>query len=106
MRLIDGQYDVFGDGRLTLLPLPGHTPGSMGAHAVLDGAGEFLLAADAVPVMDSLSKRFAPGNTANVDDYLKSLDEIARFARGGATVLCGHDEAQWQSVKRGADFYD
>ena len=28
---IESQRDVFGDGRIVLLPLPGHTPGSMGA---------------------------------------------------------------------------
>ena len=27
---IDGQRDLFGDGRIVLLPLPGHTPGSVG----------------------------------------------------------------------------
>ena len=26
-----GQRDVFGDGRIVLIPLPGHTPGSIGA---------------------------------------------------------------------------
>ena len=36
IQAIHGEHDVFGDGRLTLIPLPGHTPGSIGAHAVLD----------------------------------------------------------------------
>ena len=28
---IDGERDLFGDGRIVLIPLPGHTPGSTGA---------------------------------------------------------------------------
>ena len=28
---IDGERDLFGDGRIVLLPLPGHTPGTTGA---------------------------------------------------------------------------
>ncbi len=45
---ISGQRDVFGDGRIVLLPLPGHTPGSIGALAQLDRSGTFLLAGDTV----------------------------------------------------------
>ena len=51
---IEGEHDVFGDGRLTLIPLPGHTAGSIGAHAVLDRSGSFLLASDAAPVAHRL----------------------------------------------------
>ena len=102
---IDGQRDVFGDGRLTLIPLPGHTPGSMGALAVLDEDGVFLAASDAVPVRASLDRRSAPTNTVDVDSCLRSLDEVARLERQGATILCGHDDAQWRSLRRGAEFY-
>jgi N-acyl homoserine lactone hydrolase len=102
----DGQHDVFGDGRLTLIPVPGHTPGMTAAHAVLDRDGAFLLASDAVPVSASLRKRYAPRNTRDVDQYLRSLDEISRLERGGAMVLFGHDDAQWRRVRRGADAYE
>ncbi len=40
--------DVFGDGKLVLIPLPGHTPGTLGAAVHLDRDGSFLLASDAV----------------------------------------------------------
>jgi len=106
IQAIDGQLDVFGDGRLTLVPLPGHTPGSMGAHAVLDRSGTFLLASDAAPVAASLAKRTVPKNTWDPTLYLASLDDIARHADDGATVLFGHDNAQWHSVRRGALSYD
>ena len=36
---IQTQRDVFGDGRIVLVPLPGHTPGSIGALAQLDRSG-------------------------------------------------------------------
>jgi glyoxylase-like metal-dependent hydrolase (beta-lactamase superfamily II) len=106
IQAIEGVLDVFGDGRLTLVPLPGHTPGSMGAHAVLDRSGAFLLASDAAPVAESLERRTAPKNSWNRDLYLASLDEIARFADDGATVLFGHDDAQWRSLDTGERFYD
>jgi glyoxylase-like metal-dependent hydrolase (beta-lactamase superfamily II) len=106
MQAIQGDHDVFGDGRLTLIPLPGHTPGSIGAHAVLDRSGPFLLASDAAPVEASLRQRYAPGNTVDIARYLASLDIIADYERDDTTVLFGHDDAQWNMVRKGADGYD
>jgi len=37
---------------------------------------------------------------------LKSLAEVRRIAAGGATVICGHDDAQWQTLRKGADAYE
>ena len=106
IRPIAGDHDVFGDGRLTLVPLPGHTPGSIGAHAVLDRAGAFLLASDAAPVEASLRGGYAPANTVDADLYLASLATIAEIERAGATILFGHDDAQWRTLKTGAACYD
>jgi len=106
IQAIHGEHDVFGDGRLTLIPLPGHTPGSIGAHAVLDRSGAFLLASDAAPVEASLRQRYAPSNTVDVDQYLTSLNVIAQHERDGATLLFGHDDAQWRQLRTGVDGYD
>jgi glyoxylase-like metal-dependent hydrolase (beta-lactamase superfamily II) len=103
---IDAEYDVFGDERIVLLPLPGHTPGSIGALATLENSGRFLLAADALSVRVSLERDHAPKNSWSGDLFRKSLDEIRRLERQGATVLCGHDPEQWQSLKKGAEAYD
>jgi glyoxylase-like metal-dependent hydrolase (beta-lactamase superfamily II) len=102
---LDGQRDVFGDGRIVLIPLPGHTPGSAGALVQLDH-NRFLLAADAVPLRVTLEQGIVPRNFRDVDDALKSLEEVRRIETGGATVLCGHDAAQWDTLRKGADFYD
>jgi hypothetical protein len=36
----------------------------------------------------------------------KSLDEIRQIEARGAAVLCGHDAAQWDTLRKGAEFYD
>ena len=102
---IDGERDLFGDGRITLLPMPGHTPGSMAAHVVLDRDGPFILAADAVPMRAHLDRRFTPKNTWNVDLAMASIEAIARMRESGATVLFGHDAEQWAGLRHGAAFY-
>jgi N-acyl homoserine lactone hydrolase len=103
---IQGEHDVFGDGRLTLIPLPGHTLGSMGAHAVLDRSGAFLIASDAAPVESSFVHRTVPRGTRDPALYLTSLAEIARHKDDGATVIFGHDDAQWRRIRTGAAHYD
>jgi glyoxylase-like metal-dependent hydrolase (beta-lactamase superfamily II) len=103
---LDGERDLFGDGRIVLIPLPGHTPGTTGALVALDRSGKFLLASDAVSVRATLDRDIIPRNTWNVAALAKSLDEIRRLQKQGVTVLCGHDDAQWQSMDKGADAYD
>lgn len=102
---ISGERDLFGDGRITLLPMPGHTPGIMVAHVVLDRDGAFVLASDAVAVGAHLDELYTPKNTWNVDLAMASLEAITRLRQDGATILFGHDDAQWAGLRKGVDFY-
>ena len=104
--LIDGERDLFGDSRIVLLPLPGHTPGSTGALVVLEKSGTFLLASDTLSLRATFDRGIVPRNTWNADALTKSLAEVKRIEARGATVLCGHDDAQWTSLRKGADAYD
>jgi N-acyl homoserine lactone hydrolase len=103
---VAGQRDVFGDGRIVLLPLPGHTPGSMGALTQLERSGTFLLAGDTVSLRETLDTGIVPRNTWNGDVLLKSLAEIRRIETSGATIVCSHDAGQWATLRKGADAYD
>lgn len=106
LKLIDQQTDLFGDGRITLIPLPGHTPGSIGALVKLDRSGEFLLASDALSIRANLDREVVPKNTRDIDQFLQSFSEIRRMEKSGVKVICGHDSAQWESLRKGADAYD
>jgi glyoxylase-like metal-dependent hydrolase (beta-lactamase superfamily II) len=103
---VNGERDVFGDGRLVLIPLPGHTPGTMGAKVNLDSGESFLLASDAVSLRQNLDADTVPRNTWNADALLKSFAEIRRIEKSGTTIVCGHDDAQWQGLRKGAEAYE
>jgi len=103
---VNSDRDVFGDGRLVLIPLPGHTPGTMGATVNLDRDGSFLLVSDAVSLRENLDTDTVPRNTWSPEELLKSFAEIRRIEKSGATVICGHDDAQWQSLRKGAQAYE
>jgi N-acyl homoserine lactone hydrolase len=103
---ITGERDLFGDGRIVLVPLPGHTPGTTGALVALDRSGTFLLASDTVSLRLTLDRGIVPRNTWDAGALVKSLAEVGRIEADGATILCGHDAAQWACLRKGADAYD
>jgi N-acyl homoserine lactone hydrolase len=103
---IAGERDLFGDGRIVLIPLPGHTPGTTGVLATLEKSGAFLLASDTVSLRSTLDTGAIPRNTQNPEALVKSLAEVRRIEASGATVLCGHDQAQWERLRKGADAYE
>lgn len=95
--LPDG-HDLFGDGSVLAIPLPGHAAGHLGvlfAHRDIP----LLYATDAQWVMAALPSaarpRIAPRMIA--DDFSAmhaSADQVDQFRKaGGAVVLC-HDDAQ------------
>lgn len=103
---VNGEKDLFGDSSVVLVPLPGHTPGSLGALVSLDRDGQFLLASDAISLRQSLDTNVAPRNTWNAEALLKSFEDVRRMEEAGATVICGHDDRQWQSLRKRNDGYE
>ncbi|MEN8503527.1 MULTISPECIES: N-acyl homoserine lactonase family protein [Paraburkholderia] len=103
---IDRERDVFGDGSLVLVPLPGHTPGSLGAVATLSRDGSFLFAADAVAMRPNLDREAMPRNTWDPEVAMSSLREVQRIAASGAKVIFGHDPDQWEGMRKGEDRYE
>jgi len=103
---IEGERDLFGDGRIVVIPLPGHTPGTTGALVALEKSGTFLLASDTVSLRSTLDTGIIPRNTRDPDALAKSLAEVRRIEAAGATVLCGHDQAQWERLRKGAHAYE
>lgn len=100
-----GQRDVFGDGRIVLISVPGHTPGMIAGMIELPRDGNFLLASDSVALEANLHSDAMPKNTWNAELAARSLDEIRRIQASGFTVLFGHDDDQWKSLRKGVHAY-
>jgi glyoxylase-like metal-dependent hydrolase (beta-lactamase superfamily II) len=97
-------YDLMGDGSLMLLPMPGHTPGSM-AMLVKGGPGDpLLLVGDLTYSCDLLHDDFVPGvgNAKQLHAGNAMVRELERrFA--GLRVLAAHDpEARNSLLESGA----
>ncbi|MBI3507577.1 MAG: N-acyl homoserine lactonase family protein [Proteobacteria bacterium] len=77
----DRGVDLFGDGSIYLVDLPGHTPGSMGAWVNLDG-GPVFLAGGAAAVIDNYMDLALPTAKLiwNLDAYWRSISQIRAMA--------------------------
>lgn len=102
----DAEHDVFGDGRIVVLPMPGHTPGMSVARVELERDGVFVLASDAAPLQVNIDTATAPKNTWKMDLAVASLKRLKTFRDGGDTIISGHDDAQWQGLRKCSEFYE
>lgn len=97
LRLVDGEYDVFGDGSVVCLPTYGHTPGHQSLKLRL-ASGEFVLAADSCYFCRTLRERRLPRFVHDREMMLVSLDRLARLEAAGARIFFGHDGEFWRGV--------
>ena len=106
LETFSNQKDLFNDGKVILVPVPGHTPGMIGAMVSLSQSGEFFLASDSVPLRENLDQEILPKNIWDQNLTASSMTEIRRLRQRGVEILFGHDDAQIKMLKTGIDFYD
>ncbi len=104
---LEGDRDVFGDGSVTILSTPGHTPGHQSLLVKLPKAGAVVLTGDAVHFKDNWDNRRVPSLNASKDQTLASMQKIAdTLTKEKAQLWINHDKAQRDGLKMSPDFYD
>ncbi|MDH2355917.1 N-acyl homoserine lactonase family protein [Bradyrhizobium sp. SSUT112] len=107
VELLAGDKDVFGDGSVTILSTPGHTPGHQSLLVKLPKTGAVVLSGDAVHFKDNWDNRRVPSMNANKDQSAASMQKIAdTLAKEKAQLWINHDKAQRDSQKMAPEFYD
>jgi N-acyl homoserine lactone hydrolase len=90
---VQGDLDVFGDGKVIMLNMPGHTPGH---HALLVrlASGPVLLSGDTYHFTEQVTRRGVPPFNTNRADSLASMDRFDRLGRNlHANVVIQHEPA-------------
>ena len=91
---VTGDKDVFGDGSVVMLDLPGHTPGHHGLLVKLAHKGYVLLSGDVTHFADNYASNGVPSFNSNRADTLASLDRFKALAANlHATVIIQHEPA-------------
>jgi len=96
--LVDGEHDVFGDGRVVCVPTHGHTPGHQSLRLRLDDGRDVLLAADACYLRRSLDELLLPGLPWDADAMLAVLRRFRALRDAGVRIVYGHDPDDWATV--------
>ncbi len=94
---IDGEHDLFGDGRVVCLPTFGHTPGHQSLLVRLDG-GDVVLAGDACYFRQTLDELRLPLVVNDAAAMLASLQRLRALAAVGTRIVYGHDPDMWTMV--------
>ncbi|MEO8461670.1 MAG: N-acyl homoserine lactonase family protein [Chloroflexota bacterium] len=91
-RLITDDHDVFGDGSVTIIQAPGHTPGHVVLLVRLVESGPVLLSGDLWHQAESRRHRRVPVYNTDRDQTLASMDRVeAMVAATGARVIIQHE---------------
>ncbi len=94
---LEGDYDIFGDGTITILSTPGHTLGHQSMRVVTGKSGVMILAQDAIWMQENLDG-YPAGLNYSVQDYSKSVTRLKMMRDlQGAPLYMGHDGAQWEA---------
>jgi N-acyl homoserine lactone hydrolase len=104
---LEGDYDVFGDGSVTIIATPGHTPGHQSLLVKLPKTGAVLLSGDAVHFKDNWDNRRVPSINTDKDKTLASMQRMADvLAKEKAQLWINHDKAQTDTLKHAPEFYE
>jgi glyoxylase-like metal-dependent hydrolase (beta-lactamase superfamily II) len=100
-RLIEGDadYDVFGDGAVTIIQAPGHTPGHTLLLVRLPNAGPVLLTGDMYHLAQSRERRTVPTFNTDRAQTLASMDKVERIAaETGARIVRQHVTEDFEAL--------
>ena len=87
-----GDKDVFGDGTVTMLQMPGHTPGETALLVRLGKIGPVLLSGDVVHFAEQLDNDGVPTFNYDRSETLASIDRLKKLvANEKALLVIQHD---------------
>src|SRR5262249_1961782 len=104
---LEGDRDVFGDGSVTIISTPGHTPGHQSLLVKLPKTGALILSGPPVHSKDRWDHRRIPEGNPSKEQTLAPLQRIADLmAQNKAQLWINHDKAQRDSLKMSPAFYE
>jgi N-acyl homoserine lactone hydrolase len=107
LQLIEGDADVFGDGSVTLVSTPGHTPGHQSLLVHLRNSGFMILSGDVVHLEGNFEKDIVPSLNTNKTQSISSMERVRRLITVyNATFFINHDKSQTDNLRLLPAFYD
>ena len=107
IRALAGDFDVFGDGSVTILSTPGHTPGHQSLLVRLPRTGWIVLTGDLAHFRDNWDQRRVASMNTSAEQTRASLQRVAQIvADKRAQLWINHDQQQSVAQQHSPAFYD
>jgi N-acyl homoserine lactone hydrolase len=104
--LIDGDYDVFGDGSVTLVATPGHTPGHQSLLVKLPKTGPVFLTGDLYHFPAERTLHTMPASEKEQQTGASRAKAEALIQKTGAQIWIQHDIVGNAKLKKSPAFYE
>jgi N-acyl homoserine lactone hydrolase len=104
---LDGEHDIFGDGRVVVVPTPGHSAGHQSLIVRLE-SGTVILLADAAYLVEKMRARALPAGSMvwSPDQMVASWEKIEQLERDlDAALIATHDLQFRQRIKMAPEEY-
>jgi glyoxylase-like metal-dependent hydrolase (beta-lactamase superfamily II) len=106
IKVLKGDYDVFGDGKVVIKTAPGHTPGHQVLFVNLDETGPIVLSGDLYHFTKNRVHRRVPSFNFDKEQTLAAMEKIEQFVNDeNAQFWIQHDIEQNQTIKHSPEFY-
>ena len=104
---LEGDHDVFGDGKVVIYSTPGHTAGHQVLFIDLENTGKVVLSGDLYHFRFSRENQRTPEFNFSRDQTLESMERVeALLEEKDATLWIEHDHALADTLKKSPAFYD
>ncbi len=93
------EYDVFGDGSVTIFGTPGHTPGHQSVHVRLAERGPVIFSGDIAHFWDNFCCRRVPHMNVSESSTKESMDKVDAIVQAEhAELWINYDWEQSQTI--------
>ena len=105
--LLDGDHDVFGDGKVWIISAPGHTPGHQVLYLELANTGRVVLSGDLYHFEKSRELGAVPEFNTDPEQTRQSFARVDHLLdETGATLWIEHSKVLADSLNKAPAFYD
>ncbi|MBS0351982.1 MAG: N-acyl homoserine lactonase family protein [Proteobacteria bacterium] len=105
--LFSGNYDVFGDGTIEILSMPGHTPGHASLKVNLANEGTLILSGDLYHTRQAYLHRLVPTFNTDRQQTLTSMDYMEKILEQcNGKLIIQHDLDDFESLPKLPQYWD
>lgn len=98
---IEDAFDIYEDGSLVVVPMPGHTPGHQILVVRQKEQQTIILSGDSIPRKEHYKNLIVARNNYDNEQVLESAKKIRAMVESEkAFLIHGHDAEQWEELRR------